>query len=110
MLLPCRGQLRAECADGVKLKHRTLHTRRKTLQFSPRLIMKSKPESFLRFAVNRADILSRLPGVQLAAGEKRFARGRPKLDPNRACATRDAVRESHAVAPGARSRTFGLRA
>ena len=41
--------------------------------------MNRKPDTAPRFAVNRADMLSRLPGVQLAAHSKRFARGKPKL-------------------------------
>jgi hypothetical protein len=47
-----------------------------------RLIMNSKPDTAPRFAVNRADMLSRLPGVQLPASSKRFARGKPKLHLN----------------------------
>lgn len=46
--------------------------------------MNREPQNTPRFAVNRAAILAQLPGVQLAAGAKRFARGRPKLDPSRA--------------------------
>ncbi|MBE2212831.1 MAG: hypothetical protein IAE82_03095 [Opitutaceae bacterium] len=30
--------------------------------------------------MNRTKIISRLPGVQLAPGEKRFGSGRPKLE------------------------------
>jgi hypothetical protein len=41
--------------------------------------MNRKPDIVPRFAVNRADMLSRLPGVQLPASSKRFARGKPKL-------------------------------
>jgi hypothetical protein len=41
--------------------------------------MNRKPDTAPRFAVNRADMLSRLPGVQLSAHSKRFARGKPKL-------------------------------
>jgi hypothetical protein len=41
--------------------------------------MNSKPDTAPRFAVNRDDMLSRLPGVQLPAHSKRFARGKPKL-------------------------------
>jgi len=41
--------------------------------------MNRKPDTAPRFAVNRADMLSRLPGVQLPANATRFARGKPKL-------------------------------
>jgi hypothetical protein len=41
--------------------------------------MNRKPDTAPRFAVNRDDMLSRLPGVQLPASSKRFARGKPKL-------------------------------
>jgi len=41
--------------------------------------MNRKPDTALRFAVNRADMLSRLPGVHPSAVTKRFVRGKPKL-------------------------------
>lgn len=41
--------------------------------------MNRKPNSAPRFAVDRADMLSRLPGVKLPASSKHFARGKPKL-------------------------------
>jgi len=41
--------------------------------------MNRKPDSALRFAVNRADMLSRLPGVHPSAVTKRFVRGKPRL-------------------------------
>jgi hypothetical protein len=41
--------------------------------------MNFRPHPFPRFAVNRADALSRLPGVHLPAGAKCFARGHPRL-------------------------------
>ncbi len=43
--------------------------------------MNCKPEKSPRFAVNRAAMVSRLPGVKLSSSAKRFARGRPKLVP-----------------------------
>jgi hypothetical protein len=42
--------------------------------------MNCKPDPAPRFAVNRSKIISRLPGVQLTPGEKRFGSGRPRLE------------------------------
>ena len=42
--------------------------------------MNCKPEKSPRFAVDRALMLSRLPGVRLAANANVFARGRPRLE------------------------------
>lgn len=41
--------------------------------------MNCRPDPTPRFAVNRTKIISRLPGVQLAPGDKRFGSGRPRL-------------------------------
>jgi len=41
--------------------------------------MNCRPDSTPRFAVNRNKIISRLPGVHLTPGDKRFGSGRPKL-------------------------------
>jgi hypothetical protein len=51
--------------------------------------MNCKPPSARWFAVNRAAMLSRLPGVQLPAGAKCFAAGRPKLEPHGLSETND---------------------
>ena len=42
--------------------------------------MNCRPDSAPRFAVNRNKNISRLPGVHLTPGEKRFGSGRPKLE------------------------------